>query len=124
MIFAMLPYPKELRASVVTAVEQGEFTIPEIAHLFGVGLTFVKKMLRLHRTGDDLKPRRGGGPEALLQKRELALLRQAVKKQPDATLEELQIVLAKKGRVGASRPTICRALQQLELPRKKKIYRE
>ena len=121
MIVAMLPYPKELRASVVAAVEQGEFTIPEIADLFGVGLTFVKKMLRLHRAGNDLKPRQGGGPEALLQKKELALLRREVKKRPDATLEELQKVLADKREITASLPTICRALQRLDLPRKKKV---
>ena len=52
----MLAYPKELRVRVVNAVEQGEGTIAEISTLFGVGLTFVKKMLRLHRAGEDLTP--------------------------------------------------------------------
>lgn len=119
----MLPYPKELRERVVAAVEQGEFTIAEIANLFGVGVTFVKKMLRLHRASDDLQPRHGGGPEPLLQEKELALLREEVKKHPDATLEELQKVLADKCDVTASLPTVCRALQQLNLPRKKKFHR-
>jgi transposase len=123
MIVAMLPYPKELRARVVAAVEQDELTIAEISNLFGVGPTFVKKMLRLYRAGDDLEPRHGGGPEALLQEKELALLRQEVKKHPDATLEELQKVLADKRHVAASLPTICRALQLLDLPRKKKFDR-
>ena len=117
----MLPYPKELRERVVAAVEQGEYTIAEIANLFGVGVTFVKKMLRLHRAGDDLEPRHGGGPEPLLREKELALLRKEVKKRPDATLEELQTALADKAQVTASLPTICRALQQLDLPRKKKV---
>jgi transposase len=123
MIVAMLPYPKELRARVVAAVEQDELTIAEISNLFGVGPTFVKKMLRLYRAGDDLEPRQGGGPEALLQEKELALLRQEVKKHPDATLEELQKVLADKRHVAASLATICRALQLLDLPRKKKFDR-
>ena len=123
MIVAMLPYPKELRARVVAAVEQDELTIAEISSLFGVGPTFVKKMLRLYRAGDDLEPRHGGGPEALLQEKELALLRQAVKQHPDATLEELQKVLADKRQLTASLPTICRALQLLDLPRKKKFDR-
>jgi transposase len=118
----MLPYPKELRERVVAAVEQGEHTIAEIANLFGVGATFVKKMLRLHRAGDDLEPRHGGGPEPLLRAKELALLRQEVKKRPDATLDELQKALADKAQVTASLPTICRALQQLDLPRKKKSH--
>jgi transposase len=56
----MVPYPKELRTRVVAAVEQGDFPIAEIATLFGVGMTFVKKMLRRHRAGEDLAPRHGG----------------------------------------------------------------
>jgi transposase len=119
----MLPYPKELRERVVAAVERGDHTIDEIANLFGVGATFVKKMLRLHRAGDDLEPRHGGGPEPLLREKELALLRKEVKERPDATLDELQKALADKAQVTASLPTICRALQQLDLPRKKKSHR-
>jgi transposase len=54
----MKPYPQELRVRVVAAAEQGELSIPEVASLFNVGITFVKKMLRLHRNGDDLAPHR------------------------------------------------------------------
>jgi transposase len=61
----MRAYPKELRSRVVAAVEQGEQTIGDIAGVFSVGLTFVKKMLRLHRAGEDLRPRHGGGSPAV-----------------------------------------------------------
>ncbi len=117
----MLPYPKELRERVVAAVEQSELTINEIANLFSVGPTFVKKMLKLHRAGESLEPRHGGGPEPLLQEKELALLHKEVKERPDARLDELQKALADQAQVTASLPTICRALQQLGLPRKKKV---
>lgn len=120
----MLAYPEELRVRVVSAVEQGELTIAEVSTLFGVGLTFVKKMLRLHRAGDDLAPRHGGGTQTRLQDKELELLRQAVRKQPDVTLEELQQKLTETRQVTASLPTICRALQHLGLPRKKKSRRQ
>ena len=120
----MVPYPTELRTRVVAAVEQGDFPLAEIATLFGVGTTFVKKMLRLHRAGEDLAPRHGGGPEPKLQDKDRARLRAKVEKQPDATLAELQAVLAKQGSSRVRVPTICRALQQLELPRKKKSYRQ
>jgi len=123
MIIVMLPYPKELRERVVAAAERGEFTIAEIATLFGVGVTFVKKMLQLHRAGEDLAPRHGGGPESLLKEKELALLRAEVKQRPDVTIEELQQALIEKCDVTASQATICRALQQLNLPRKKKPHR-
>ena len=116
----MVPYPKELRTRVVAAVEQGDLTIAEIATLFGVGMTFVKKMLRLHRAGEDLTPRHGGGPEPKLQEPERALLRAEIEKQPDATLAELQTVLAEHGSRRVRVSTICRALSQPKLPRKKK----
>jgi len=116
----MVPYPKELRIRVVAAVEQGDLPLAEIATLFGVGMTFVKKMLRLHRAGEDLTPRHGGGPEPKLQEPERALLHAEIEKQPDATLAELQTVLAEHGSRRVSVSTICRALIQLKLPRKKK----
>lgn len=52
----MRAYSLDLRQKVVQAYERGDGTIDEIASLFSVGPTFVKKMLRLHRQGDDLSP--------------------------------------------------------------------
>jgi len=118
----MRAYPTELRSRVVAAVAQDELTIAEIARVFSVGLTFVKKMLRLHRAGEDLTPRHGGGPIPLLQEAERELLRAAVAKQSDVTLAELQALLEAQG-TPASVPTLCRALQELGLPRKKKPQR-
>ncbi len=43
---SMFAYPKELRIRVVNAIETGDGTIAEISALFGVGPTFIKKMLR------------------------------------------------------------------------------
>lgn len=116
----MKPYPQELRVRVVAAVEQGEHSITEIARLFNVGVTFVKKMLRLHRAGDDLAPRHGGGPEPSLKEPEHKVLREHVAAQPDASLAELQQALVDKRAVSVSQATICRALQELGLPRKKR----
>jgi transposase len=108
---------------VVAAVEQGDFTIAEIATLFGVGMTFVKKMLRRQRAGEDLSPRHGGGPAPKLRAQDRALLRAEITKQPDATLAELHTVLAEHGSCRVRVPTICRTLIQLKLPRKKKSPR-
>lgn len=116
----MAPYPKELRVRVVAAVEEGRFSIPEIARIFQVGVTFVKKMLKLHRGGDSLEPRHGGGPVPLLQAQETAVLHREIRTSPDATLEELQRVLADQCQTTASLSTISRGLQVLDLPRKKK----
>ena len=80
----------------MAAVEQGEHTHTEIANLFQVSITFIKKMRRWQRAGQDLAPRQGGGPALLLQAPELALLCAEVGACPDATLSELQNVLAEK----------------------------
>jgi transposase len=120
----MAPYPTELRTRVVAAVEQGDMTIGEVARVFNVGMTFVKKMLRLHRAGEDLAPRQGGGSAPKLSDLDRALLRDTVARDPDMTLVECQTVLREQGRTQVSVPTICRALQELELPRKKKSRRQ
>ena len=116
----MAPYPKELRVRVVAAVAEGRFAIPEIARLFQVGVTFIKKMLTLHRVGEPLDPRHGGGPVPVLQEPETTRLRQELQARPDATLAELQQVLADTCQVTVSLATISRRLQVLHLPRKKK----
>jgi transposase len=119
----MVPYPKELRTRVVTAVGQGEMTIGEVARVFSVGVTFVKKMLRLHRAGEDLAPRHGGGSTLKLTEPDRELLRDTVVLSPDVTLAECQTVLSEQRSRRVSVSTICRALQELELPRKKKSHR-
>ena len=120
----MAPYPTELRVRVVAAVEEGGLSIPEAARIFQVGLTFIKKMLKLHRAGEAVAPRHGGGPVPLLQEPETTVLRQELKARPDATLAELQAVLTAPCDTTASVSTISRGLQALKLPRKKKSYRQ
>jgi len=117
----MAPYPKELRVRVVAAVEEGRFSIPEIARLFQVGVTFIKKRLTWHRTGEPLDPRHGGGPVPRLQEPETTRLRQELQAHPAATVAELQQVLADTCQVTVSLATISRHLQGLHLPRKKSL---
>ena len=57
--------PKELRERVVAAVEQGEHPRAEVASLFNVSVTFIKKMLRWQRAGQDARPAPGGWPSPL-----------------------------------------------------------
>jgi transposase len=120
----MRPYSLDLRRRVVEAIENGDGTIEEVAALFRVGKTFVKDMLRLSRTTGHLKPQpHGGGATPALSARHLAALSRQVKRQPDATLEELRHHLAETAHVEVSAATVCRALQQLDLPRKKRVSR-
>ena len=116
----MKPYPLELRLHVVAAYEEGQGTIFEIAALFHVGLTFIKKALRLSRNGESLEPKHGGGAKPSLNELNLEVLRAAVETHPDATLKELRWFLRADRGVKVSLSTICRALQKLKLGRKKK----
>ena len=119
----MKPYSLDLRQRVVAAAESGVHTIAEVADLFGVGQTFVKKMLRLHRQGESLEPGHGGGAPAALNKEHQKVLRAAVQRQPDATLGELKEQLALQCQITVSEATICRQLQVLNLPRKKRVFK-
>lgn len=118
----MKPYSLDLRQRVVTAVEDGEGTIAEVAAMFRVGQTFVKKMLRLWRERGDLAPHpHGGGATAALTPPQLRALQKQVAQEPDATLAELRHFLEETEQVGVSEATVCRALQRLNLPRKKRV---
>lgn len=117
----MRAYSLDLRQKVVAAVERGDSTIEEVAASFGVGQTFLKKMLRQHRETGDLRPRpHGGGQSRRLCDKHLKLLRQEVERSPDKTAEALRDHLEEHAAVCVSRPTVTRALLRLGLSRKKK----
>jgi transposase len=117
----MKAYSLDVRCLVINAYESGEGTVEDVAAQFGVGTAFVKKMLRMHRAGESLEPKHGGGAQAKLTAEARDQLQAAVKTRPDATLGELQEVLSSVCQVAVSAPTVCRELQKLELPRKKRV---
>jgi transposase len=116
----MSAYSHDLRQRVLDAVERGEGSLRQIARRFVVSLSFVVRLLQIHRRTGSIapKPHRGGHPPALGPE-QLERLRELVRQQPDATLEELQ----KRLGVACSTAAICRALNKLGLPRKKKVPR-
>ncbi|HEV2864836.1 MAG TPA: IS630 transposase-related protein [Pyrinomonadaceae bacterium] len=117
----MKAYSLDLRQKVLAAVLRGDRTIREVADTFGVGTTFVDKLLALHRAGSDLAPRpHGGGYPARLLPRHEKLLRAEVRRQKDATLEELRAHLEGEAGLSVSTSTVSRALIRLDLGRKKK----
>jgi transposase len=116
----MTPYSHDLRQRILETVLRGEGSLRQIARRFLVSLSFVTRLLQLHRSTGSLPPRpHGGGNPAKLGPQDLERLRELVRQQPDATLEELRQRLG----VSCSTMTIARALRKLRLPRKKKIPR-
>lgn len=117
----MKAYSTDLRERIVLAYESGQGTLEEVADLFDVGRRTVARFLQQYRGGESLSPQpHGGGSPATLQEKQLALLREQVLQIPDATLTELASYLKRKAKVEVHPATICRALQKLGLPRKKK----
>src|SRR5258708_39850668 len=109
---------QDLRERILDTVKRGDGSLRQIARRFLVSVSFITRLLQLHRSTGSLEPRpHGGGNPAVLGPEDLEQLRELVQKQPDATLEELRQRLG----VSCSLMTISRALRQLKLPRKKKV---
>src|SRR3954464_2678832 len=116
----MKAYSQGLRQRIIDTVQGGDGTLGQIARRFLVSVSFITRLLQLHRSTGSLEPRpHGGGNPAVLSPEDLEQLRELVRKQPDATLEELRQRLG----VSCSLMTLSRALRKLGLPRKKKIPR-
>ncbi len=117
----MAAYSLDVRQKILHAYERRLGSQRALAHLFGVSLAFVEKVLRQHRTTGSIAPKpHTGGRRALLDEAIHLLLRQLVRDDPDLTLHELCTRVAAETGVRVSVPTMCRVLQRLGLPRKKR----
>src|SRR5947209_15347749 len=116
----MTPYSQDLRQRVLDTIRRGEGSVRQVASRFLVSVSFVTRLLQLHRSTGSLEPRpHGGGNPAVLTPENLEALREMIRQQPDATLEECRQRLG----LSCSTMTISRALSKLGLPRKKKVPR-
>jgi len=116
----MKAYPIELRERIVAAVDNQVGTRQQIAQLFGVSPWFIKKLLRQRGEQGHIAPLgHAGGQAPKLDEAARQVLRARVEQQPDATLAELQAHLQTEKALQVSAATVTRALQKLELRRKK-----
>jgi transposase len=116
----MTPLSQDLRQRILDTVERGEGSLRQIAERFLVSVSFVTRLLQLHRTTGSVAPRpHGGGNPPVLTPEDLQRLRELIRDRPDATLEECRQHLGSS----CSLVTISRALFRLGLPRKKKVPR-
>lgn len=119
----MKPYSNDLRQKVIQAYQNQEGSLRAIAKRFKVSLNFVWLLLQryLNTASVDPKPHGGGHPPILTAER-LALLRELVEQQNDATLLELCDRFQQKTGIRVSRETIARSLRRLRITRKKKTF--
>jgi transposase len=116
-------YSLDLRLSIVRACAQWPETREEIAGLFGVSRSFVQKLLRCWNAGLGIAPKPyRRGPAPLLDAGARSCLREVLQSRPEASLAELCRELKRQQRLSTSPATVCRALQDLNLPVKKSRF--
>ena len=113
----MRAYSEDLRARIVRAVTGG-MSKAEAARRYEVGLSTVKRYVRLGASGSLAAKASPGRPRAIGAGDEAAL-RAQVAAHPDAKLAAHRARWADEQGVAVSRATMSRALARCGLPRKK-----
>ena len=117
----MKAYSLDLRQKIIESYETGGISQRELATQFRVSPFFVVKVLGLHRRGEQLQAkRRGGRVKPLLTPQMREYLRNRLAVQNDLSLAQLSRLIEGEFGLKVSPPTICRALQQMDLRRKKR----
>src|SRR3954452_11362052 len=112
----MNAYSTDLRQRVVAAYDAREGTQEQVAARFAVSISWVRKILRQRRETGSIEPRpHGGGHAKAFDAEAAARLRQAVRDDSDATLEEL----GRAAELACSPSAVYRPLDRLGITRKK-----
>jgi transposase len=117
----MKAYSVDLRTRIVEAVDREVGSQGEVAALFGVSRTLVKKLLRQRReTGSVVPKPHGGGQRPKVEAKKGEAVRAYIMEvKNDASLVEVQAYIARRWKLGISQATVSRLLARLGLPRKK-----
>jgi transposase len=115
-----MAYSQDLRERVIVAVRAKQQSLAQIAQTFGVSESTVDKWAQRWRaTGRVAALPWAGGVKRSLREC-AAAIRDEVRKQPDATLDELCQRVEAATDVKASLSMMSRELARLDLPRKKR----
>jgi transposase len=114
------PYSLDLRKKVVAKYKTGDISQNQLAIFFGLGVSTVKRYLRLEREKGDLSPSfEGKGRPSSIDEAGLQTVKKLIEENPTITLSELsqkyEMLYNKK--VGSS--VLSRACHRLKLFRKK-----
>jgi len=112
----MKAYSIDHRERVVAACDAGDATREQVAARFAVSVVWIRKLLRRRRETGSIAPKpRGGGRAPAFDGAAAGRLREAVRADNDATLEEL----ARASGVRCCPSAVHRALARLGITRKK-----
>ena len=119
----MKPYSDDLRKKIIQAYLNKEGSLRDLAKRFSVSLNFVWLLWQRYQLTGSVQPKRhAGGRVSAMGPEHLAVLRELVRQQNDATLIELRDQLHQATGLRVSTGTISLALKKLNLSRKKKTF--
>ena len=115
----MHAYSEDLRKKIIEAVERRAMKKSEVARLFGVSLSSVKRYVRTFRQGRPLSPGKAPGKRPKLDERAKRLLEADLKERPFVKLHQRCEYLEAMAGLRVSRSTLCHALKRMGFTRKK-----
>ena len=115
------PLAKEIREAIVSAYERDAGTIPEVAAMFDINPRTVSKYLRIHRETGDLTPKPKSGRPAILNNKNLGIIKSIIMSNSDGTLQEYCDAFKKKTEIKVTIVTMHNACEKLNLNRKKRV---
>jgi transposase len=116
-------YSQDLRERVIAVYQEEKSTMKEVAKRFAVSRSWVNNLVqRQKQTGSVAAKPHGGGAVAKVTATHYPILEEIIDGQNDLTLLEISQRFGEKTGVKVSQSTICRALQEIELTRKKKLF--
>lgn len=114
------PYSLDLRKKVIETYQSESMTQIELAQMYNLSLSTIKRYLKKHRETGDLMPViEGKGRPSAIDEDGLETIENIIKTKPSITLLELSREFFKTHRYVAGRSVLSRACQKLNLGRKK-----
>jgi transposase len=115
----MRAYSLDLRKKIVDAVLGRGMSKEMAARTFGVGVSSVKRYVKMARLGESLTPGKAPGRESKLGQSGMKLLEEDLHVRPALTYEKRAEFPEGVLGVRVSKSTICRAIRRLDYTRKK-----
>jgi transposase len=114
----MRAYSVDLRKKIVDAIRHGRPKV-EVARIFGVGISSVKRYMKMAQEEGSLDPKKAPGKKRKLDESGMKLLEEDLRARPTATYEQRAEFLDVLLGVRVSKSTICRTIKCLGYTRKK-----
>ena len=118
----MKVYSADLRKKVLTAYQEGQGSMRQMAERFTVSLTFVFNLINNFRQNGHIDPKpHGGGNRPAVNEEGCGILSEIIEKKPDMTLKELCEYYKNVSGKKVSKSAMDRTLKKMGITRKKKV---